>query len=674
MGRIKKYISCLLIIMLLGNCLQNFSPTQAIAATKEINIISNLDRNEKTDELAQSQEDVKEYKIVKEVEEKREENVKQFMKEDGSFEAVVYSTKVHYMDNGILKDIDNTLKSTTDENGNHILKNTANDLNVKFANNANSKELVTLQKDKFKLSWGLKGAQNINIKKEEKNQTHIDNKIEKETNKKIETENKYLNASDEEKAEAKSILIQNVKKETLDKVCSEVSYSDILKGTDLQYILEGNNLKENIILKEKIKNPVYSFCLNTNNLQGSIKEDRSITFYDKDDNSNAVFNLSAPYMYDANGAQSNAISVKLEPNNDGYTLVMEPDSVWINSSERVFPITLDPPVSSSKDYDKIQDTFIGSIYDDECGQWCDPCLRVGRSSEYGIMRSLIKFNLPTLNPGDKISYAHLNLNCEGVSGDNIQVSVHNVFDEWSEFVREWNDQPGYDTNVEDYITIKNNVISKGYFDITSLVNYWYNDPEVNFGLMLKTIDENSGYALFSSSERSESVMPSVTIYYVNNTGLENYWDYKSQDVGRAGTGYVNVNNGNLVFLHNDISMNGNLMPITITHIYNSNQACDKSASSNIGFGEGWRLNLSQKMEIQNIDNVIYYVYTDADGTKHYFKKEGVSPYKDELKLGYNLVVNEDGTYLLQIKKIINYFLIRMGNYHIWKIAIVIGKR
>lgn len=51
--------------------------------------------------------------------------------------------------------------------------------------------------------------------------------------------------------------------------------------------------------------------------------------------------------------------------------------------------------------------------------------------------------------------------------------------------------------------------------------------------------------------------PQIILTYVNNSGLESYWTYHSQDVRRAGTGYTNDYNGNVIFVHNDMSMSGN---------------------------------------------------------------------------------------------------------------------
>lgn len=53
-------------------------------------------------------------KILKEVVEKREENVKHFLMSDGTYQAVMYKGPVHYSKNGKWQDIDNSLTEKQD--------------------------------------------------------------------------------------------------------------------------------------------------------------------------------------------------------------------------------------------------------------------------------------------------------------------------------------------------------------------------------------------------------------------------------------------------------------------------------------------------------------------------------------------------------------------------------
>ena len=96
---------------------------------------------------------------------------------------------------------------------------------------------------------------------------------------------------------------------------------------------------------------------------------------------------------------------------------------------------------------------------------------------------------------------------------------------------------------------------------------------------------------FASSDYdsvSDEYKPLLNIKFRNANGLEDYWDYTANSAGRAGVGYVNNYNGNLVWIHSDIGFGGNRMPVSISHVYNRgrlysplydqpSQGCDSQA-------------------------------------------------------------------------------------------------
>ncbi|NLD46416.1 MAG: cell wall associated protein, partial [Clostridiaceae bacterium] len=177
------------------------------------------------------------------------------------------------------------------------------------------------------------------------------------------------------------------------------------------------------------------------------------------------------------------------------------------------------------------------------------------------------------------------------------------------------------------------------WNILDMVNDWYKNGN-NYGLMLKYLRKNEniapqGYSSgVSTSFRSTNFYkydPQVILYYVNNSGLEDYWTYHSQSLGRAGTGYVNNSSGNLVFIHNDVTTTGYKSNLILNHVYNNKR---------------WRLSLKQTIEKETIENELYYIYTDEDGTKHYFKGTG----KDQSGLNLYLSKLSDGSFRIKDKK------------------------
>jgi len=126
------------------------------------------------------------------------------------------------------------------------------------------------------------------------------------------------------------------------------------------------------------------------------------------------------------------------------------------------------------------------------------------------------------------------------------------------------------------------------------------------------------------------------------SGIEDYLSYTSMDLGRSGGASVNNYNGNLVYTHTDVSLPGNRMPMTISHVYNADQK-----ASQVGYGSGWRLNLSQTLTPETIQGVSYMKYIDGDGTIHHFLVQSNKYYLQTPGLYLELVKNSDNTYTMK---------------------------
>ncbi len=120
-------------------------------------------------------------------------------------------------------------------------------------------------------------------------------------------------------------------------------------------------------------------------------------------------------------------------------------------------------------------------------------------------------------------------------------------------------------------------------------------------------------------------------------------------MGSAGTASINDYTGNLVVTHDDVSTAGNLMPVTIQHVYNGYMAGKKFTDMEPYLGHGWRLNIEQTIRSSSLYGLkgsaqtnYPYVYTDGDGTEHYFQYDTDKKLVDEDGLGFELVKTSSG--------------------------------
>ncbi len=534
---------------------------------------------------------------------------------------------VHYEENGKLVDIDNSLSDSNEEKS--MVENKSNAFKIKFSKKATKNKLAQLKINNSNIKWSLQNSNKVEAIK-------VITKGTKETGK---------------------TSLKNISSGT-------VKYENILDNIDIEYNVVSDKIKENIILKDKSSiNQELSFEYDTNGLQAEKTEDGKVIFY-KDNKENIVFYLDVPYMYDAKDEISGAIDIELINEKNKQIVKVKPNKEWLESEERQYPVTIDPTVETSIDIRAIRDTFIykgGDNADDVKDRAQAHILRVGNNNKLKEpTRILIQFDLPQLNSGDQVIGAMLNI-CSYPNDKDwtpttipIQIDVHKMTTPWESTKATWNAlNDKYDNRVTDYVRYQfdfNNQIKFYSLDVTSIVKDWYVTGNNN-GLMLKdhyeTYNAQQTDAHFYSSDAAsiyESARPYIQIVYRNQTGLESYQTYHLQNIGRAGTVYTNDYNGNLVLIHQDATTPGNLMPVSINHVYNTN---DKDID--IGYGKGFRLNLSQTINLETINGIEYAKYIDEDGTAHYLKKEG-SEYKDEDGLSLTLTKEGNGNFKMKDKQ------------------------
>ena len=414
----------------------------------------------------------------------------------------------------------------------------------------------------------------------------------------------------------------------------------------LIYDVNAYQLKESIVIHEHDTSlRGYVYVLETGTLTPFLNADGSIDLKEASTNE-IIMTMPAPFMIDNSGAINNDVTVTLERKGNSYVLAYQIPTEWLADNNRSWPVVLDPAVIAYSHYSNIQDQYVA---EDETVSYKIGVLKCGYSSSDGIMHTYIQYvNLPNITSADIVVHASLSLlSYEGTSGTTL-IEAHKVEEMWNSQTITWDNQPAYDNTIEDFAQVG---LSERYtWNITDIVRNWYADK--NTGVMLKAADNieggtNSNWKKFYSidyDKNSPEIWPYLTITYRNANGLESYWDYSSASAGRAGTGYVNNYTGNLTWVHNDIGFSGNRMPVSISHIYNTND----SAVNSFGLGYGWKTNYHQFVEPVVVSEnealaiTASYVWTDGDGTKHYFVANSNGVLVDEDGLNLTLSVSSDG--------------------------------
>jgi len=583
-------------------------------------------------------EEPEKHKEVFEVTELREENTKHFRLEDGTYLAASYVAPVHYKDEeGKWQDIDNRLFLLGSEFS-------TTDAKIKFSKKITGNEnLFTLRDGNTKITMSLIGAN-------------------KKTEGKVTTD--YLSDDLEETKLGKLM--------NLEKLMSKVLYEDILDGVDVEYVVHSRNIKENIIVKERAESYSYSFELKLNGLQAALDDEGNVILCD--DGENAKYRIPAPIVYDAVGqlAPSGSAYYTLSGSGKKFVLTVTVDSEWMNNEDILFPVTVDPAIEDAASVAYVEDRSVG---------WNsgDPYIVIESSSG----PTYFKLNtLPELSNTTLINEAKVNLKYLRSSGKVFpSIALYGV-----RFVPSSGQTEGaiIENGIIDY-EVGSNPKWTYTFDVTSLVQSWYQSPNESHGFAitryvaagedpLVTGGGSVGVMHLYSTETigTYSTSPFFEISYTSMLGIEDYWSYASQSAGIAGSGHVNLASGTLSFVVDTMSSTDYLMPVTPTLVYNSALANRQynfqnayTAYENSYTPYGFKLNLNESIILKDVvlsdgTTGTHYVYADSDGTLHTFNSTALT---DEDGLGLEMEISSDELIIITDKnKTKKYFVAISGDY------------
>ena len=599
-----------------------------------VNTEENTETENITQEDTESESSESEPQIIGEDESRRTADTKHFIMSDGSRKAVVYGNAVHYEKDDKWNEIDNTLIYDNEKNE---YKNNRNSFKATFKENFGEENLFSLENKGYTISWEYKSnflRKNL-IKAEYKNKEKIDDKI-----------TQYAQQSED-----------------------RITYKNFDSNCELEYVVIDKGVKENIILNSKTNKNEFTFNVTANDLTLSKESDGSIIA--KNNNNEEIFYIPAPFMYDSNNVYSYDVNYELSGHDGVYKVTVVADKLWLNDDARKYPVIIDPVIYTKQSSTSVSSTFIASdTPTTNYGSRQDMYVGV-ESACYGNCYAMFKNTLPDLEKGDMVTGANLSVYLHDTSFDGGSskrtLDAHIITSAWSENSVTWDTKPNFNSTVIDYCFMNDGDEEWKKFDITKAVKGWYEGTFSNYGILIKSHDESliPARAIIRSENATNITegIPVISIDYRNNKGLEGYWSFSSFSAGTGGAGYVNDYSGNLVYQIPLMSTVSEIMPVSLSLVYNGYAAgMVHSSGINGSFrttpGKGWKFNIqetvisSEKYGLKDEAAEQYpFVYTDGDGTEHYFVKttekdkngNEKTVYKDEDGLGLELEKVTDGT-------------------------------
>ncbi len=559
----------------------------------------------------------------------REEHIKVFNLGGNRHQAVIYPEPVHFRDpkTGKWQDIDNTLEETVTAIGRRMLRNHAGRVRMEFPVRMDGGCMASITDGDHTFAWRFEqepqpilAAVRTGLQMQKERLIQMAKALPKFVGRTLES----LEAAD------LSAELENAqeRRAALPRLNAENTYEGVLPGVSVRYSVSGETLKEDIILASADALSRAAIRL-PKDYDYEATEQSELRVKDRE-TGETRFIMRRPNVYDSSGEEVFA-SVVLTDMGEYVRMEYVVDAAFMESA--VYPVTIDPIVQTSTTNVSVCDAYIwkknpntnyGSVSLMRCG-----------TGSGGESISLIKFNkLIRLKASDTVLSATLRVSALNYPSDPEIMGCYPIKSAWTETGVTWNKMtPANDTHISKTMSayIPATKPTYCYFDITSEYRGWYlkdaNGNSKNFGIALRRPPEvttGGNYVEWTGCKHNSSKGPCVIVNYVSHAGRKSWWQYESMSAGRAGSAYVDLFNGNLVFEHADGATTGNRMPVAISHVYNS---C-LSESNPVSCGNGWRTSMHQSVCKKAIGSTNYYVWTDGDATEHFFAISGSQPYAD----------------------------------------------
>lgn len=301
-------------------------------------------------------------------------------------------------------------------------------------------------------------------------------------------------------------------------------------GVSLRYSVSQHRIKEDIIIADKSAVTDFVTTLDIGALTAAPQDDGSVLL--TDGNGDTVYTVGVPYLYDAEYNVSYGVEVTVSQTGSVCRITYSPDREWMFSDERVYPVVLDPTITSGEYAANIVDTYVTQA--DSNNHSGEPNITVGIKNGK-IYRAYIKINsLPTLPYDTSVSSGRLIINHGANTTTGKRTNLYRVEESWNPNTITYSNKPSEYSFPISYCSFNTSNVN---FNISSThILRMYNIE--NHGFMIRYEDEsttNPDYNVLRSMEyptASQRPVFSVSYYYSLPSSLTYYnVDYKIRNEG-----------------------------------------------------------------------------------------------------------------------------------------------
>ncbi len=520
--RTKQILSVLLALAIIAsnfNVQVNARQEQTNVETKNIN----TDNEGKTEPVA-----------IKELKNERTVDSNTYLLNNGMKKTVYYSDDIRYEEDGKVKAYNPELvkmdESDKEEAGKSKVISDSSTEAYKYVNEAGDTKQylpktmkeetpVLLTNNKYRVSFAPVSDEKI------QKDTMFENKTRA-----VEIENQEVTNIVTEKKEEKKV---------------KANYEYANEDVALSYQSLEHGIKEDIILESVPDTNTFSFVMSVENMTARLDDvGGGITFIDEDKD-NIIGGIPAPVMHDAGDkGYSEDAYYELEQleskkkNVNKYILKIVVDEKYLTSSERVYPVTIDPSVTWNGTGD-LPDVYVlkssgGTNYFSSGVK----TFSVGKGSQ-GLFRSYIRAMELTNRVTNKyVESAKLTIYENGANTKGAKIQIRPALADFKCKTVTWNNQPGGTSAVLASFTASGTSGAKKVIDLTSWarnVAKGSGDGNKNYGLLFRLENESaSSYVKFYGARSTDTAkVPKLAVtYYDGPTTASSVSGGSSADAGR----------------------------------------------------------------------------------------------------------------------------------------------
>lgn len=506
--------------------------------------------------------------IVSEVDELRSENEKHFLLSDGSYIAEKYINPIHFQEENIWYEIDNTPSLSV-----------WNEAEAYCVDSGYTKKLFECK---------IKNNQLFQSSVGEKTAT-------------VSISNRIVGSCD---------LSADV--EVISKSQSCVSYKKLLKSADVEFYNIGHDTIANIVLNRQSTDYSYTFSVTTNNLMLNPSVDGGFVLVDNE--YAKIFEITKPYAIDSVGAITNDVTFDIVYKDGNANITLSAPKDWMNQYNREYPIR----ITSSLIYtsDSGSDISINHVAEGTPDAFSlnehDVFAGYSPSSAVAETKTLIQVNkLPTIPDGATLQSAQLQLrlkSCATIQCPSANFSLSQVLGECTALKNvTWNNCPEHKTASVGNVELSDGTTGKLiYFNISDYVKSG-NLESCTFIFHLKNPDwYYKQYAMEVCFDgKCTYSSPMIIFRYTLSEEEKVNMQYEKLSVGNFVTAYIGKT-------AEDSMVSCSIINIGADENRFEANLCYSLAKNN------WRLSLYENINSYTTGSKEFLIHNDENGIEHIF--------------------------------------------------------